>query len=81
MGGWINTGDLFVQDEQDYFWYRGRADELVKVSGVWVSPLEMERCLEKHPAIKECVVLGLTDWDSLTKLKAFVVAVHKASTR
>ena len=72
VGGWINTGDLFVQDEQDYFWYRGRADELVKVSGVWVSPLEMERCLEKHPAIKECVVLGLEDRDSLVKLKAFV---------
>lgn len=71
--GWINTGDMFVQDEKDYFWYRGRADELVKVSGVWVSPLEMERCLEKHPAVEECVVLGLEDRDSLMKLKAFVV--------
>jgi benzoate-CoA ligase family protein len=73
VGGWINTGDMFQQDEQDYFWYRGRADELVKVSGIWVSPLEIERCLEKHPAIEECVVLGLADRDSLTKLKAFVV--------
>ncbi len=71
--GWINTGDMFVQDEKDYFWYRGRADEMVKVSGVWVSPLEIERCLEKHPAVKECVVLGLQDRDSLTKTKAFVV--------
>jgi benzoate-CoA ligase family protein len=71
--GWINTGDLFVQDEKDYFWYRGRADEMVKVSGVWVSPLEIERSLEKHPAVHECVVLGLEDRDRLTKTKAFVV--------
>ncbi len=70
--GWINTGDLFVLDEKDYFWYRGRADEMVKVSGVWVSPLEIERCLEKHPAVLECVVLGLEDRDRLVKTKAFV---------
>jgi benzoate-CoA ligase family protein len=71
--GWINTGDMFVRDERDYFWYRGRVDEMVKVSGVWVSPSEIERCLEKHPVVKECVVLGLEDRDGLTKTKAFVV--------
>ena len=71
--GWINTGDVFVQDEKDYFWYRGRIDEMVKVSGVWVSPLEVERCLEKHPAVRECAVLGLQDNDGLTKTKAFIV--------
>jgi acyl-coenzyme A synthetase/AMP-(fatty) acid ligase len=71
-GEWINTGDLFKQDEHDYFWYLGRADEMVKVSGVWVSPLEIERCLQKHPQVKECVVLGLPDKDGLIKLKAFV---------
>lgn len=69
---WINTGDLFRQGENDYFWHLGRADELVKISGVWVSPLEVERCLQKHPAIRECVVMGLKDKDELTKLKAFV---------
>jgi acyl-coenzyme A synthetase/AMP-(fatty) acid ligase len=73
--GWIDTGDVFVQDDKDYFWYRGRADEMVKVSGVWVSPLEIERCLEKHPSVKECVVLGLEDKDSLITTKAFV-ALH-----
>ena len=71
--GWINTGDVFAQDEADYFWYRGRADDMLKVSGVWVSPLEIERCLEKHPSVKECVVLGTADKDDLTTTKAYVV--------
>jgi benzoate-CoA ligase len=71
--GWLNTGDLFVQDEKDYFWYRGRDDDMVKVSGVWVSPLEIERHLEKHPSVKECVVLGIEGKDKLTTTKAYVV--------
>jgi benzoate-CoA ligase family protein len=70
--GWIDTGDVFVQDDKDYFWYRGRVDEMVKVSGVWVSPLEIERCLEKHPSVRECAVLGLEDKDRLITTKAFV---------
>jgi benzoate-CoA ligase family protein len=69
---WINTDDLFREDERGYFWYYGRADDMVKVSGVWVSPLEIETCLQTHPAVKECVVLGLADSDGLTKSKAFV---------
>jgi benzoate-CoA ligase family protein len=73
--GWLNTGDLFVQDEKDYFWYRGRGDDMVKVSGVWVSPLEIERCLEKHPSVKECVVLGIEGKDKLTTTKAYI-ALH-----
>ena len=69
---WINTGDLFFQDDKDYFWYLGRADEMVKVSGVWVSPLEIERCLQEHPHVKECAVLGINDKDGLIVLKAYV---------
>ncbi|MBW1802094.1 MAG: benzoate-CoA ligase family protein [Deltaproteobacteria bacterium] len=75
---WINTGDIFQKDENDYFWYLGRADDMVKVSGVWVSPLEIERCLQKHPNVRECAVMGLRDEDGLTKLKAFV-ALEKES--
>lgn len=71
--GWVNTGDVFVQDENDYFRYVGRADEMVKVSGVWVSPLEIERTLQDCPRVKECVVLGIRDKDGLIKIKAFVV--------
>ncbi len=70
---WINTGDIFIQDEQDYFWYVGRADEMVKVSGVWVSPLEIERTLHESPLVKECAVLGIKDGDGLLKIQAFVV--------
>lgn len=71
--GWVNTGDLFVQDENDYFWYHGRADDMVKVSGVWVAPLEIERGLQACPGVKECAALGVKDTDGLVKIKAFVV--------
>lgn len=70
---WVDTGDLFTQDENDYFWYAGRANEMVKVSGVWVSPLEIERGLNTHPDVKEAVAMGLPDADGLIKIKAFVV--------
>ncbi len=76
---WINTGDIFSQDEQDYFWYVGRADEMVKVSGVWVSPLEIERTLQASPLVKECAVLGIKDGDGLLKIQAFVVLKDGAS--
>lgn len=69
---WINTKDLFREDENGYFWYAGRADDLLKVSGVYVSPLEIEKCIESYPAVKECVVLGLEDADGLMKTKAFI---------
>ena len=69
---WVNTNDLFSEDENGYFWYKGRADDLIKVSGVYVAPLEIEKCLEKHEAVRECVVLGLKDEDGLIKTKAFI---------
>ncbi|MBI1995557.1 MAG: AMP-binding protein, partial [Deltaproteobacteria bacterium] len=69
---WINTGDIFIQDEADYFWYIGRADEMVKVSGVWVSPLEIEKILQQSPSVRECAVLGIKDGDGLLKIQAFV---------
>jgi benzoate-CoA ligase family protein len=69
---WINTGDIFIQDETDYFWYVGRADEMVKVSGVWVSPLEIERTLQECPSVRECAALGIKDGDGLLKIQAFV---------
>jgi benzoate-CoA ligase family protein len=69
---WINTNDLFREDEEGNFWYVGRADDMVKISGVYVSLPEIETCLQTHPAVKECVILGLTDADGLVKSKAFV---------
>jgi benzoate-CoA ligase family protein len=70
---WINTGDIFLQDDDDYFWYVGRADETVKVSGVWVSPLEIERTLHECARVKECAVLGIKNRDGLMKIQTFVV--------
>jgi acyl-coenzyme A synthetase/AMP-(fatty) acid ligase len=70
---WVNTNDLFREDENAYFWYEGRADDLIKVSGVYVAPLEIQKCLEEHRAVRECVVLGVKDADGLAKTKAFIV--------
>jgi benzoate-CoA ligase family protein len=69
---WVNTNDLFREDEKGFFWYGGRADDLIKVSGVYVAPLEIEKCLEMHPAVRESAVLGIKDTDGLAKTKAFV---------
>lgn len=70
---WVNTSDLFQEDEEGYYWCMGRADSMMKISGVYVSPLEVENCFEKHPAVMECAVLGIKDEDGLTKAKIFVV--------
>jgi acetyl-CoA synthetase len=72
-GGWIYTGDRFVRDADGFHFFRGRADDLVKVSGQWVYPLEVELCLADHPTVRECAVLAVEGADRLTVLKAFVV--------
>ena len=72
-GGWIYTGDRFVRDAEGFHFFRGRADDLVKVSGQWVYPLEVELCLADHPMVRECAVLAIEGPDRLTTLKAFVV--------
>ena len=73
LGDWINTGDTYVQDEDGYFAYCGRADDMLKVSGQWVSPAEVESILFQHPAVLEAAIVGWEDDNSLTKPKAFVV--------
>jgi benzoate-CoA ligase family protein len=76
--GWIYTGDRFRRDADGFHFFEGRADDLVKVSGQWVLPLEVERCLAECPLVRECVVLALEDANRLTTLAAFV-ALHDAS--
>ena len=56
--GWIYTGDRFLRDAEGFHYFRGRADDLVKVSGQWVHPMEVELCLANHPAVRECAVLA-----------------------
>ena len=72
-GEWTYTGDTYTRDEEGYYRFRGRSDEMLKVSGVWVSPFEVEEALISHPAVLEAAVIGKQDRDGLTKPKAFVV--------
>lgn len=58
-GHWCRSGDLFSRDADGYFWFKGRADALLKIAGQWVSPLEVEHCLCRHPAVKEAAVIGV----------------------
>jgi len=72
-GEWVYTDDLFKRDSNGNFYFCGRRDDLLKVSGVFVSPLEIEECLQSHPDVVECAVIGVTDTDGLDKTKAFIV--------
>jgi len=70
-GQWINTGDRFIEKD-GYYYFQGRADELIKVSGQWVWPLEVERCLNDHPEVHECAVLAVQLDDKRMALRAVV---------
>jgi benzoate-CoA ligase family protein len=72
-GDWCFTGDQFHRDETGHFWYHGRTDFMLKVSGIWVSPLEIENCLMTHPSVAECCVVGMCDPENLVKPLAYVV--------
>jgi benzoate-CoA ligase len=72
-GEWIVTGDKYSRDEDGYYWYAGRADDMLKAGGIWVSPIEVENTLIRHPAVLEAAVVGQEDDDRLIKPKAFVV--------
>ncbi len=78
-GQWIRTGDKYRQDEEGYFWYAGRSDDMLKVSGVWVSPIEIENVLIEHPAVKEAAVIGRKDRDELVKPVACIVLRNGAT--
>ncbi len=71
--GWIYTGDRFVRDSEGFHFFRGRADDLIKISGQWVYPLEVELCLAGHPDVRECAVFAVELPDRRMTLKAVVV--------
>ena len=73
-GDWIYTGDRFIERD-GFYYFQGRADDLVKVSGQWVWPLEVERCLNEHPDVHECAVLAEQLEDKRTALRAIVSLV------
>jgi benzoate-CoA ligase family protein len=71
-GHWCRTGDLFRIDRDGYLYFAGRADELLKVSGLWVAPVEVEECLMSHEAVLHAAVIGIEE-EGLLKTKAFVL--------
>jgi benzoate-CoA ligase len=73
-GEWYVSGDLIAKDAEGYVTYCGRGDEMLKVSGKWLAPQEVEGCLLQHPAVAEAAVVGQRDANGLVKPIAFVAA-------
>ncbi|HUN90988.1 MAG TPA: benzoate-CoA ligase family protein [Burkholderiaceae bacterium] len=73
QGGWTKSGDKYLRNADGTYTYCGRSDDMLKVSGVYVSPFEVEATLVQHPAVLEAAVIGVPDAEGLTKTKAFVV--------
>jgi benzoate-CoA ligase family protein len=72
QGEWFRTGDRYRRDDEGYFWYEGRADDMIKVGGLWVSPIEIENVLMEHRAVLESAVVGI-EVEGLTRVRAHVV--------
>ena len=79
QGGWTKSGDKYVRNSDGSYTYCGRSDDMLKVSGIYVSPFEVEATLVQHPAVLEAAVIGVPDADGLVKSKAYVV-VKNGST-
>jgi benzoate-CoA ligase family protein len=73
LGEWLNTGDLFHRDEDGYYWFVGRSNDMFKVRGMWVAPVEVENELLGHPSVLECAVVDAPDARGLMQAKAVVV--------
>ena len=73
QGGWTKSGDKYIRNADGSYTYGGRSDDMLKVSGIYVSPFEVEATLVQHPAVLEAAVIGVADAEGLTKTKAYVV--------
>ena len=73
LGEWTRSGDKYLEDDDGYYVYCGRRDDMLKVGGIYVSPFEVEAALQSHPEVLEAAVVGWPDEDTLIKPKAFVV--------
>jgi len=73
LGAWMNTGDTYFQDHDGYYTYCGRSDDMLKVGGIWCSPVEIENRLIEHPKVLEAAVVGRPDDDQLIKPEAYIV--------
>jgi benzoate-CoA ligase len=72
-GEWIRTGDKYSQDADGFYFHSGRSDDMIKTGGIWVSPVEVEAVLVRHPSVLECAVIAVPDGDGLDKPHAIVV--------
>jgi len=72
LGEWFFTGDRYRVDADGFYWFEGRSDDMIKVSGLWASPIEIESALLEHPSVAESAVVGV-DVEGFTKIKAFVI--------
>jgi benzoate-CoA ligase len=79
QGGWTKSGDKYVRNADGSYTYGGRSDDMLKVSGIWVSPFEVEATLIQHPTVLEAAVIGIES-EGLTKTKAFVVLKAGSTT-
>ena len=75
-GEWFYTGDRYVKTADGHFVYQGRADDMIKVGGLWVAPADVEACLIRHPAVSEAAVIGVT-LDDVSRVKAFVICAEE----
>ena len=73
QGHWLRTGDKYYRDQDGYYWYVGRSDDMMKVKGLWISPIEVESVLLEHPSVQEAAVIGFNDQNQLLKPAAYVV--------
>src|SRR6202165_5560031 len=78
LGEWFFTGDRYRVDADGFYWYEGRSDDMIKVSGLWASPIEIESVLLEHPAVAESAVVGL-EVDGFMRIKAFVITKGEAT--
>lgn len=72
QGEWLATGDKYYVDDEGFYWHTGRSDDMFKTGGLWVSPVEVEGVLARHPAVAECAVVGWPDSQATTRAKAFI---------
>jgi benzoate-CoA ligase len=73
LGAWLKSGDKYICDDDGYYTYAGRSDDMIKVSGQYVSPVEVENILIQHETVLEAAVIGSEDKDGLVKTVAYVV--------
>lgn len=73
LGEWFNTGERYYRDQDGFFFYRGRGDDMMKIEGIWVSPVEVEEALLSHPSVAQAAVVVYKDEHELNRPKAFIV--------